>query len=195
MTQPVYASVELMLVARIHELTAICISFPDIHLIDIPEYPNGIYRLLTPDYLRWIRARIELAKRPESGVSPESLQLRQEFFVRCCEASGLSPSEKALPSSYSRPTEASSFTFRGSLDIWEATKPENPDSFPDNVSGSDSGPQWELPDFTPKTPSVYLLCRRINQPPSYYRMDAIPDLTAATVTAISDLLADDEPLF
>src|SRR5690348_2146927 len=124
--QPIYASVDLMLVARIHELTNICNSFHDINLIDIPEYPNGIYRLLTPEYLRWINARIQIASRPDSGVPPESLQLRQEFFKQCCEASGLSPSEKALQSTYGRPTEATAFTFRGSFDLWRATELENP---------------------------------------------------------------------
>ena len=118
-----YASIDLLLIADL-PLSIGIDAYLDVNLIDIPGYQNGVYRHINRDYLRWMRARIELAAKPDSGVPPEALALRQSFFQDCCRQSGLLPSDKPLRSDYTRPSESTAFRFKGNFCMWDNCRAE-----------------------------------------------------------------------
>lgn len=161
-----YASVELMLIGQF-PLSIGVDAYDDIHVIGIPEYPDGVYRHVSREFLRWMAARIKIAAAPESGVPAEALKLRQEFYQRCLGESGLTPSEKPLRSDYGRPTEDSAFTFRGSFCVWENTEVdvaefmaamESRKSKSSESAESDESPEFhessEADEITPELPKL-----------------------------------------
>lgn len=162
-----YASVDLMLIAEL-PLTLNIDAYCDVNLIDIPEYPDGVYRYISRDFLRWMKARLDLAAKPDSGVPPEALALRQTFFQDCCRQSGLLPSEKPLRSDYTRPSENSAFCFRGNFCIWDNTSTESDkkrdEEFREYSRSASVSDRPGVNDFIPGPPHAYLLCRSKSNP-------------------------------
>lgn len=159
-------------------------AYHDVYIEDIENIstdginrsvPNGVYRLISRTFLRWLDVRIKMAAAAGSGVSPEAQAASLEFFNRCCEVSGLAPSEKTLPSGYTRPSRSSAFEFKGSFCVWQNTTPNNAligtDSIPMHVLSSSGVSEDEI---LPGCPTIYPICRGPGIETKHYRFDQIP---------------------
>ncbi len=159
-------------------------AYHDVYIEDVPNIstdginrsvPNGVYRLISRTFLRWLDVRLKMAAAAGSGVSPEAQAVSLEFFNRCCEVSGLTPSEKTLPSGYTRPARSSCFEFRHSFCTWQNTTPQNAligvDSVPMHILSSSGVTEDEI---LPGCPTIYPICRGPGIETKHYRFDQIP---------------------
>ena len=149
-------------------------AYHDVYVEDIKSTcPDGVYRLISRTFLRWLDVRLKMASAAGSGVAPEALEASRQFFSKCCEISGLTPTEKTLPSGYSRPTRSSSFEFRRSFCIWDNTTPQpfliDPQNMPSTTVSSHSEH-----DVLPGCPRIYPVCRGAGIETQHYRFDQIP---------------------
>ena len=152
-------------------------AFEDVYATDVPGgFPNGVYRRITSTFLRWLDLRVKLASQAGSKVPQAEREKASAFLKRCCDATGLQPSQKSLPSGYSRPTIDSAFEFTGSWCIWDNTTPKGFEDMKaranrDSIAAAEASAAL---DVDPQCPYVLPLVRGPGLPPVYVHRTKIP---------------------
>lgn len=164
MTIP-YASVDLMVVAHF-PLTFGVDSFRDIRISSIPNYLDGIYRVIDGQLLRWLAARISTFRQKLSASKPPinpstnvDLMECERFYADCLRESGLQPSTKPLPMDYGKPTAGSCFDFNGNFCVWSNTTPKNDQGATEMTDRALNQASIDDRTIKVKCPHLFPLCR------------------------------------